>query len=67
MKIREDTVITTIEKVIEKTPTKDLKVLSIKELSKKIDLNENSITKQFKKKRNFNISKLIFYKKIQKA
>ena len=67
MSIREDTVITTIEKIIEETPTKDLKHLSVKGLAKKNNLNKNSLTKQFKKKRNYNISKLIFYKKIQKA
>ncbi len=67
MSIREDTINTTIEKIIDKTPTKDLKILSVKELSKKVDSNENIIYKQYKNKRHFCISKLIFYRKLQKA
>jgi YesN/AraC family two-component response regulator len=67
MNINEDTLATTIEKIIEKTPTKELKVLSVKKISNTVNKNENIIRKIYKKKRDFNLSKLIFYKKIQKA
>jgi YesN/AraC family two-component response regulator len=67
MAINEDTVITSLEKIIEDTPTKDLNVLSVKTLAQRLGLSKNIISQYFKRKRNFKLSRLIKYKKIQKG
>ena len=65
--INEDTAITTIEKIIDETPTRDLKILSVKRISNIIGRNEIAVRKIYKRKRDLHLSKLIFYKKIQKG
>lgn len=67
MCIREDTLNTTIEKIIDKTPTKDLKILSVKEISKQIGKNDVAVRKNYKRKREIHLSKFIYHKKIQKS
>ncbi len=67
MCVREDTINTTIEKIIDKTPTKDLKILTVKKISEEIGKNDIAVRKAYKRKRGFHLSKLIFYKKMQKG
>ncbi len=68
MKIKkEDPTIIIIEKIIEETPTKDLNVLTVKKIAQYLSLSENLVTKKYKRKRNINLSKLIFCKRMQKA
>jgi two-component system response regulator YesN len=67
MSFNEDTVITTVEKIINGTPTEKINVLSVKMMSEQVGMKENTLSKQFKRKRGYAISKLLTSKKPEKA
>ncbi len=67
MNLNEDTVIASIEKIIEKTPTRELKNLTVQKLSNIVGFNEKTLRQKYQRKRGFHLSKLIFHKKLQKA
>ncbi len=63
----DDSIATSLKKIIDMAATDEIKKLTMKELANMVGLNENLLSQLFKRKRDFNLSKLIYYKKIQKA